>query len=357
MAVDVVWYSGQAGGVKQLTTPQGSPAGATLFPRWALPWVTFMAPGLLTVLQLGLMFSPQPGASYSFPRQFHLDGIRDVSKALFQLWLYAEAMFQQWLSSQIGCQVSISHDSGSVIEDSHVWRLQFAVDGFITSAGTNGGAGLPKHGGSSFSLRSFARCFEFSIFQCMFAPSHVTCCSTLSFFSVFWGGGARVLMSGITPCAPHAVDSPCKKAKCCQATLRVLSTAALTCLRRARPGCGGLAQFRLVVVLCRSPARLYPHFSEQRRQHERPHVCCPSGLSLASRMFLHMCVVLFGSLNETCGSAWSDSLHSWTFMSPVLMSTLLDLVLVMESCRMYFFAKVGWCLLIWANAHPRQPVG
>ena len=59
-----------------------------------------------------LMFSemsPQPGASYGSPRQFYLDGVRDVSKALFQLWLFTEAMFQQWLSSQLGSQVSIFH--------------------------------------------------------------------------------------------------------------------------------------------------------------------------------------------------------------------------------------------------------
>ena len=31
--------------------------------------------------------SQQPGASYNSPRQFYPDGIRDVSKALFQLWL------------------------------------------------------------------------------------------------------------------------------------------------------------------------------------------------------------------------------------------------------------------------------
>ena len=39
--------------------------------------------------------SQQPGASYNSPREFHLDGIKDVSKPLFQLWLFAEAMFEQ----------------------------------------------------------------------------------------------------------------------------------------------------------------------------------------------------------------------------------------------------------------------
>ena len=41
--------------------------------------------------------SPQLGASYSSPRQFHLSGTRDVSKALSQLWL----------SNQVGSRVSI----------------------------------------------------------------------------------------------------------------------------------------------------------------------------------------------------------------------------------------------------------
>ena len=52
--------------------------------------------------------SPQPGASYRSPRQFHLDGIRDMSKALFQLWLVAEAMIQQWPSNKFGFQVRCS---------------------------------------------------------------------------------------------------------------------------------------------------------------------------------------------------------------------------------------------------------
>ena len=38
----------------------------------------------------------QPSANHNSPRQPHLDGIRDVSKALFELWLLTEAIFQQW---------------------------------------------------------------------------------------------------------------------------------------------------------------------------------------------------------------------------------------------------------------------
>ena len=40
--------------------------------------------GVVQFLQLGRGRSV---ASYSSPRQFRLDGIRDVSRALFQLWL------------------------------------------------------------------------------------------------------------------------------------------------------------------------------------------------------------------------------------------------------------------------------
>ena len=44
-----------------------------------------------------------------------------------------------------------------------------------------------------------------------------------------------------------------------------------------------------------------------------------------------MCAVLFGSVAETCASAWSLSLHSRTFKCPVLVSTLFvfEMVLVM----------------------------
>ena len=37
-----------------------------------------------------------------------------------------------------------------------------------------------------------------------------------------------------------------------------------------------------LVVVLPFPARLQPHFSEQGTQHERPHVCCPSGRSVRS---------------------------------------------------------------------------
>ena len=128
----VVWYSGQAGVVKQLSaTPQGSPAGVTPFSHSALSWVTFpedstamfklwcfvnwgSQASMISVLFLqpraqlqfstsfcvphlegvkdALDVSPlvphfiremslQLGASYSSPRQSHLSGIRDVSKA------------------------------------------------------------------------------------------------------------------------------------------------------------------------------------------------------------------------------------------------------------------------------------
>ena len=49
--------------------------------------------------------SQQPGASFSF-RQFHLDG--DMSKAPFQLWLFAKAMFQQLPSNKFVFQVRCS---------------------------------------------------------------------------------------------------------------------------------------------------------------------------------------------------------------------------------------------------------
>ena len=51
--------------------------------------------------------SPQLGASYGSPRQFQLVGIRDVCKALFQLWLssHAPAIALQALFHHEGCAV------------------------------------------------------------------------------------------------------------------------------------------------------------------------------------------------------------------------------------------------------------
>ena len=69
------------------------------FNQSALLWMTFHDPAVV-LRQLGSqasIFSEwflQPGASQSSPRQFHLDDIRSVSQATFQLWLFAEAMFQ-----------------------------------------------------------------------------------------------------------------------------------------------------------------------------------------------------------------------------------------------------------------------
>ena len=63
--------------------------------------------GVVQFLQLGRGFdvsemSPQPGASYGSSRQFYFDGIRDVSKALFQLWLFADAMFHNGSRLNLG---------------------------------------------------------------------------------------------------------------------------------------------------------------------------------------------------------------------------------------------------------------
>ena len=65
--------------------------------------------------------------------------------------------------------------SESVIEDSHVWRLQFAVFGVFTSAVIHGGAGLPKR--RVFFLFTSHGTVEPSISQPVF--SHV--CSSLWF--------------------------------------------------------------------------------------------------------------------------------------------------------------------------------
>ena len=141
------FHLGRAGGVQLTTTP----AGATFSPHSALSWVTFPEDStamfklwcfvnwgsqaskisvlflppraqlqfstsfcvpLLEGVRDALDVSPlvphficemslELGASYSSPRQPHLIGIRDVSKALTQLWL----------SNQFGSQVSVSSGS------------------------------------------------------------------------------------------------------------------------------------------------------------------------------------------------------------------------------------------------------
>ena len=96
VAVGVVWYSRQAVSEKQqlTTTPQSTTGSQLLrlcFEIWRCRGGRF-SEGFAATCQLRCSSSLCVS---------HLDGIRDVSEALFKLWLFAEAMFQHWLFESI----------------------------------------------------------------------------------------------------------------------------------------------------------------------------------------------------------------------------------------------------------------